>query len=232
MHSFPPQCLMAASVLAKQNRDVSQQDIAAAIGCDQQTISRILRGETRSGGFKWPLIRFLAPELWQIAHEKNSLNVINELRNLGLQPKDDNTIKRAELGGTPPEYTFDLFEPRLGRGDDKTMVFPARPSAKTLPPNFPHSSKAYAFRMIGDMMRPTYRSGEEVYVDPGDEPQMGDDCLFLDATRTRTRIGHLISMSPSTWRITTRPETRMEEGHDLLVSEWPFCEKIVGVRRL
>lgn len=228
---------MAASQLAKQNRGVSQQDIAAAISCDQQTISRILRGETRSGGFKWPLIRFLAPELWQIAHEKNSLNVINELRSLGLQPKDDIAMtiaaEKEPVGNLDyrPQYTFDLYEPWMGRGD-MVMIFPTRPSAKTLPPNFPHSSRAYAFRMIGDMMRPIYRNGEEIYVDPDRSIEIGDDCVLLSGDRARCRVGHLIAVSPSHWRITTKPETRFEESHELQVSEWPFCEKIVGVRRL
>lgn len=231
LHLFQPY-LKEASLLAKQNRDVSQGDIARAIGCDQQTISRVVRGETRSGGWRWPLIRFLAPELWQVASEKNSSNLINELRSLGLQPKDDvvMTIAEKEQPGAETEYSFDLFEPWMGRGD-MVMIFPHKPSAKTIPPNFPLSLRAYAFRMVGDMMRPTYRNGEIIYVDPGKDPEIGDDCVILSADRTRARVGHLIAISPAAWRITMRPETRFEETHELQISEWPFCEKIVGVRR-
>ena len=232
LRGIKPEYLSDAFDLARRTRGTSQGDIARKIGCDQQTVSRILRGETREGGWKWPIIQYLESELWHVAADKHLQNLTKDLLSLGLQPKGDTdmTIAGAEQVDTQSEYTFDLFEPWIGRGD-AMMTFPARPTAKIRQPNFPHSAKAYAFRMIGDMMRPRYKSGEILDVDPAQEPQIGEDCVFYNAERTRARVGELVGVSPTAWRIVTRPETRQEEGHDLAISEWPICEVIMGSRR-
>lgn len=223
--------LRAACELAKINRGLSQEQIALAIGCPQQTISALTLGKIQGGEWKLPLVRFLAPELWQTATERNIVSLIKILRDLGLQLKDDDVMTLAQNNSRAvgvPGYTFDLYEPRLAR-EEGIMVFPSQPTAKTLPPNFAHSPQSYAFKMVGDSLQPFANAGEEVFVDPSIAPQIGNKCVFLSADRSRTRAGMLVAILPDFWRIA---RLDVEAYLDLPISEWPICEKIVGVHCL
>jgi SOS-response transcriptional repressor LexA len=199
-----------------------------------QAVGRVLMGESENSIYKYPVAKALQPWLWQVALEKNNTKLKRELMTHGLQPNDDDAMTtsrddRAVRVG--PEYSFDLFEPSLARGEDSVMVFPEYPSAKIKPPTTPHSPESYAIRMIGDMMRPRYENGEVLDVDPSIEPVPGEYCFFLNASRSRSRIGKLISIEPEMWRTVQRPETRFEEGFDLSRTEWPICEVIIASRR-
>jgi hypothetical protein len=62
------------------------------------------------------------------------------------------------------------------------------------------------FKMIGDSMRPRYRPGEMIYVDPALAPKLDEHHVFFNEQR-QAIVGRLIAMSPAMWRIAQRAET-------------------------
>jgi hypothetical protein len=205
--------------------------LARHIAGYQQGVRRVLEGVSIESGMKWPIVQALAPELFEIAKEKKYVELMKILYDLGLKQKNDDamTITREGRGGDP-NYTFDLYEPMLIRGD-VIMLFPKVPSAKIRPPNFMHSEKSYAFRMAGDSMDPIFESGMILDVDPALEPRIGDACTFFSQDHARQQVGKLVNISPDTWQISTRPKTLFEKNHALSRNEWPICEVIVSCRR-
>jgi phage repressor protein C with HTH and peptisase S24 domain len=90
-------------------------------------------------------------------------------------------------------------------------------------------ARPYQFKMIGDSMRPRYRPGETVYVDPALAPEPDEDHVFFNEQR-QAIVGRLIAMSRETWRIAQRAETIRETIIELPVSEWRICHGIIGRR--
>lgn len=224
---------------ARQLTGKSVSAFARSVNSYQQALSRVESGKgkggTAEGGWKLHFVRALAPQLWQIAENKNLTELKKELRALGLSPKDDDVMTLPGGSRDPAgedQYTFDMWEPWVSRGD-ASMSFGLRATAKILPPSYQHSNLSYAFRMRMANMLPRFKPGDTLFVDPGIRPAVGSDCIFFNQERTRGHVAQLVGQTDTSWHVmdyTSVGGAFMPSETALDMSEWPICEKITGVR--
>lgn len=218
---------------ARKMTGMSVSAFARSVGSYQQALSRVEqgkeRGGTREGGWKWHFVRALKDQLWTYGTQTNNAKLLDVLRSLGLQPKNDNVMTNSE----GPQYDFDLWEPWVARGD-AVMTFGIRPTAKTLAPNYPHSDSAYSFRLITENMMPRFKPGDTLDVDPEVKPEIGSHCLFISEDRMRRFVGELAGITDDEWHVIQISRVEEKTYREAILaysrSDWPVCEKIISLR--
>lgn len=211
---------------ARNRADLTQDEIAAIIRVSQWTVGRIeTPGESAADGLILKIIKLLETQLWQIAIDEQSDNLKNALQSLGLQQKSDNATTTRAAGDGSAELVprYQTWLPREGT----SMAVSAAPQGHEIRPDISASDALYALPVVGDSMRPRYKSGEMLYVDPAVRPEIGKDCVVYNRDRSRAELGELTHMTAKLWRIVQRSETVHQATLDLPVTEWPTCEKIV-----
>jgi hypothetical protein len=89
-------------------------------------------------------------------------------------------------------------------------------------------ARPHQFKMIGDSMRPRYRPGEMIYVDPALAPKLDEDYVFFNEQRHDSQQAHRDVAGDVAHRSPRGDDSR--DDHRVAVSEWPTCHGITGRR--
>ena len=154
----------------RRHRQLSQEQLADAVGTSKATISRLEAGQ-RGLSQKWlerlaPALRCEPPQLLGSPHAVVSISV-------SVVPLIDSI--------------------RASSWTDVADPYPKGDGAKWLPVQRKYGPRAFALQVQGPSMRPDYAEGDIIVVDPDIEARPGDDVVARldesnEATFKRLRI--------------------------------------------
>ena len=154
----------------RRHRQLSQEQLADAVGTSTATISRLEAGQ-RGLSQKWlerlsPALRCEPPQLLGSPHAAVSISV-------SVVPLIDSI--------------------RASSWTDVADPYPKGDGAKWLPVQRKYGPRAFALQVQGPSMRPDYAEGDIIVVDPDIEARPGDDVVARlddsnEATFKRLRI--------------------------------------------
>lgn len=150
----------------------TQAGLAAALGIDASAVSKMLKGK-RS-------IR--ASEIAPItAYLEQSPLAVPSLGGASIHGLEESHATFAHL--SPPPSLAPIYEVRPGRQEaaGRWLLLRNEPPIDLRPraPHFAGSSRVFGLYAPDDAMRPRFRRGETVWIDPARPISEGDDALFV-----------------------------------------------------
>lgn len=143
-----------ATVQSLLDHGMTQDEIAAALGTSQPTVSRWLKGQEPGGPTRDRLIALAREKGVQIDTAAFPIHAINAR----IGPK-------TPLGAAGE--TIPVYGQAIGGLDGRFVLNGNKVSDILAPPSLIGVANAYAVYVVGDSMEPRYEAGEAVYVNPG-----------------------------------------------------------------
>lgn len=200
---------------AREAKDLSQGDLARAIGIKQQSIDAVENGRTARSKFLPEIVAELGidPEAVGLPKETGAPEGFIPSAQI-QQPGRDFPIYSAAEGG-PGEIL---------RSTDPVDWYP-RPSPVA------HVRDAYGLFVIGESMSPEFEPGDIALVNPVLPPLAGKPCIFYTELHgeARATIKRFLRASPTLWYLFQHnPPRGQTQEFTLSRKEWATCHRVLG----
>lgn len=91
----------------------------------------------------------------------------------------------------------------------------------------------FSFTVVGSENAPAYKAGNRVWVNPDEEIELGEDCLFLQeptcADGTLAVLGELVRVTDRAWIV--KQHANPEEEQSLPRKDWPTAWLVTARER-
>lgn len=200
--------------VAREERDMTQGDLARAVGTKQQTIDKIEKGTIKHSRFLHPISMELSipyDRLTKVGRRQNDLQTKNPISDKELRSdRADLPVQVAAEGG-PGEI--------IVSSDPVDYVQRPAPLANV--------RRAYGLIIVGQSMVPAYEPGDTALINPN-LPTLGGHTYVFYAVRPgedRATIKWLVRASAEHWHV---QQWNPKRQFKLSRREWAIAHRVVG----
>jgi phage repressor protein C with HTH and peptisase S24 domain len=203
---------------ARENKGLTQTELADKLGTSQQTIEKIERGITKRSSYLLPISIELG-----IPGDKLSMGPTKQAAGAsGIQiPGRELTTGVRDL----PVYS-------AARGGGGELIVSSEPiEYVTRPEPLEGVLKGYGVRVVGDSMAPEFEEGDIALVHPNLQPRNGFTCIFSSEKHGEARavIKRLVRVTETHWHVQQwNPPKGEKATYTLPRREWAKCQRVVG----
>jgi transcriptional regulator with XRE-family HTH domain len=218
MARIPAASIPAMVRTERQRIGISQAELAAAIGTNQETIQKIESGKTKRSSF--------LPEIFSVLGISLDALVATPKKTRAAAPADV-LLGRQDLRVL---QTMALM-PDGPRSALVTTLHVAE--LVTRPQALLGVSDAYAIRMVLNTMSPEFEYGDLLMVHPHLPPMVGMSCLFSGVAQPNGSrivcVARLLHVTNVEWQVREwNPPCGKSAYWNLERQEWPICEPVVS----
>lgn len=159
--------------IAREHKDLTQEELAKISGVKQATISKIERGDQQSSGFDALLAYYLNIEaMWLTTGEDKFAPKWLHLQNHPIQSYT-NEIKEPEIKGAVPLVSF----AQVGAWSETTFNLRPTDGETMVKARVPVKARTFAISVTGDSMEHEFTAGDILIVEPDLPFEHGDYVL-------------------------------------------------------
>jgi transcriptional regulator with XRE-family HTH domain len=202
---------------ARESRNMSQRELADAVGTTQQTIEKIEGGITKHSSFLPTILPKLGIPLTVLVNEESAT----------IARGQDTTNQRIThaLGELPVHAAVEG-----GKGALIVSAEPVEYVARPAP--LLNVRNGYGVLIVEDSMSPEFDPGDIALIHPHLPPKSGETCVFYSEQEDGTTLAiikRLRRVSADAWHVTQwNPAQDQPRDFTLKRSEWQTCHVTVG----